>query len=275
MLDPQPAAVGRVVTIRRHPVKSMLGEEIEAGELTPRGLLGDRAYALVDAESGRVASAKDPRRWPNLFDFHAAFIGPAGDDRAPGPVRITLPDGGTLATDDGAEVDARLSEAVGRPVRLARSALDGATSVGYVPDHDWLPGRDETFEFALPPGTFFDGAPVHLLTTATLDHLRKLTPGSLFEIPRFRPNLVIEAADGAGGFVEDGWIGRTLAIGAVRLRVEGPCPRCVMTTLAQGGLPKDPGILRTAVRDHGGNVGVYARVEQGGLVRRGDAVGLI
>ena len=76
------------------------------------------------------------------------------------------------------------------------------------------------------------------------------------------------------GFAEDGWNGRTLALGDVRLRVEGPCPRCVMTTLAQGSLPRDPEVLRTVVREHGGDVGVYASVLRGGRARRGDVVTL-
>lgn len=97
----------------------------------------------------------------------------------------------------------------------------------------------------MPSGTFFDLAPVHLVTTATINRLRELAPQSRFEVRRFRPNLVVESPTGASGFVENDWIGRTLAIGdEVRLNITGPCPRCVMTTLAQGDLPKDPGILR-------------------------------
>jgi uncharacterized protein len=84
---------------------------------------------------------------------------------------------------------------------------------------------------------------------------------------------VIEA-DGTEEFIENAWIGRTLALGGVRLRVDGPCPRCIMTTLNQGDLPKDPSVLRTAVQHNEGNVGVYATVIEPGLVRRGDVVEL-
>jgi uncharacterized protein YcbX len=263
--------MGRVVAILRYPVKSMLGEELNATEVTEHGLLADRAYALIDAETGKVASAKNPRRWPNLFDFRAAYLEPPRDPRAPPTVRITFPDGESLTTDQ-ADAESRLSAAVGRRVRLARQATPGATSEGYWPDHDWLPHRDEVFDFPLPPGTFFDGATVHLVTTATLDRLQALVPASRFEVPRFRPNFVIESAHGADGFLENGWIGRTIALGEVRLRIDGPCPRCIMTTLAQGSLPKDPGVLRAAVQLNQGNVGVYATVAQGGRVRRRDAV---
>jgi len=261
--------LGRVVAIWRYPVKSMMGEELNTTAVTSHGLLGDRAYALVDAETGKVASAKNPRRWPNLFDFRAAYV--AAPDSSPATVRITLPDG-TPVTSDQSDVEARLSASVGRTVRLARSAPDGAAAEGYWPDHEWLPDRDTVFEFPLPPGTFFDGATVHLLTTATLDRLRALAPASRFEVPRFRPNLVIEPAEGAAGFVENDWIGRTLAIGGVELKIEGPCPRCVMTTLPQGSLPHDPAVLRTLVRENEGNVGVYAAIARPGLLRRGDTV---
>jgi uncharacterized protein YcbX len=124
----------------------------------------------------------------------------------------------------------------------------------------------------MPLGTFFDLAAVHLLTTATIDRLRELYPQGRFEARRFRPNIVVEPA-GEKGFVENAWIGHTLAIGSeVRLSVTGPCPRCVMTTLPQGDLPKDPGILRTAAQHNQVHVGVYASVLRGGTIRRGDTV---
>jgi len=265
---------GRLVAIWRYPVKSMMGEELVAADVGDRGLVGDRAYALVDADTGKVASAKNPRAWPGLFDFRASYPEPPGPGAAIPPAMITRPDGARVAT-DGADADRLLSEAVGRPVRVASSSPEGAQIEGYWPDHDFLPVRDEVFDHALPEGTFFDLGLVHLVTTATLDRLRALAPGARFEARRFRPNLVIEPAEGSEGFVEDAWIGRSLAIGdEVRLRVTDPTPRCVMTTLPQGDLPKDPGVLRAAVKENGGNVGVYATVVRGGRIRRGDAIGL-
>jgi hypothetical protein len=114
---------------------------------------------------------------------------------------------------------------------------------------------------------------IHLLTTATLDRLRELYPQGRFEVRRFRPNIVVQLASGEKGFAENAWIGHTLAIGtAVRLNITGPCGRCVMTTLAQGDLSRDPGILRTAAQHNQVNVGVYATVVRGGTIRRGDPV---
>jgi uncharacterized protein YcbX len=145
----------------------------------------------------------------------------------------------------------------------------------YWPDMAGLDYRDTVTDFTLPEGTFFDCAVVHLLTTATVDRLRELYPSGRFEVRRFRPNVVVETAGGVKDFVENAWIGGTIAVGAaLRLSITGPCPRCVMTTLSQGDLPKDPGILRTAAQHNKASVGLYASVLRGGTVRRGDAIRL-
>jgi len=266
--------LGSVVSLWRYPVKSMMGEELNAGEVTERGLLGDRAYALVDGSDGKAATAKNPRKWPRLFDFHATFIEPVRPAAKLPPVRITLPDGTTLTSEQG-DLDQTLSEALDREVTF-RAARGGAVNAEeYWPDIEGLDHRDTVTDFTLPEGTFFDVAMVHLLTTATLDRLRELYPQGRFEVRRFRPNIVVETANGEKDFVETAWIGRTLAIGDdVRLSITGPCPRCVMTTLPQGDLPKDPGILRTAAQHNQVNVGVYANVARGGPIRRGDPVRL-
>jgi uncharacterized protein len=125
----------------------------------------------------------------------------------------------------------------------------------------------------MPPGTFFDSAPLHLVTTATLDKLRSLYPAGRFEPRRFRPNIIVATPPEAEGFVENDWVGREISIGPeVRLRVATTTGRCVMTTLPQGDLPHDRGILRTAVQHNDAQVGVYAQVLAGGRVTRGDVV---
>ena len=280
-------ALGSVVSLWRYPVKSMMGEELNAAGITERGLLGDRAYALLDSSDGKVASAKNPRKWSQLFDFRAAFVdAPRPGAKVP-PVRITLPDG-TVVTSEQGDLNRILSRALAREVTLDatdRSQREVVESTfpnpwtpkaeEYWPDMEGLDYRDTVTDFDLPEGTFFDCAVVHLLTTATVDRLRELYPEGRFEVRRFRPNVVVETAGGVRDFVENAWIGRTLAIGdAVRLKVTGPCPRCVMTTLPQGDLAKDPGILRTAAQHNHANVGLYASVVRGGTVRRGDAIGL-
>jgi len=266
---------GSAVSLWRYPVKSMMGEELSAAEVGERGLVGDRAHALVDRETGKVASAKNPRKWPTLFDFRASYAEPPARSGSLPPVLIAFPDGRVLST-AAEDVDRPLSEELGREVTLAASAPETPVLEEYWPDIEGLALRETTTDEAMPAGTFFDLALVHILTTATIDRLRELYPQGRFEVRRFRPNIVVHPASGEAGFVENDWIGRTLAIGHdVRLSVTGPCPRCVMTTLAQGDLPKDPGILRTAAKNNEANVGVYASVIQGGAIRRGDVVRLV
>lgn len=260
------AKLGRVLGIWRYPVKSMQGEMLERVDVTTRGLTGDRAFALLDVETGKVASAKNPRRWPNLFEYRAEIV-----DTANTVVRITCP-GGERLTSAQADVEQRLSAALGRQVRLAAAAPQGAIAEGYWPDESWLSQPGQTFDFPLPPGTFFDGAAVHLLASTTLEQLHKLAPASQFDRARFRPNLVIEPSGTTDGFVENDWLGKTIAIGNVLLRIDCPCPRCIMTTLPQGELPKDTQVLHAAVKHNQSNVGVYASVLRAASVTRDDEV---
>ncbi len=287
MSDGTHTEAGAVVSLWRYPVKSMIGEELNAARLSDYGLLGDRAYALMDSSDGKVATAKNPRKWPTLFAFAANFIERSASSPQGSAVRIRLPDG-TVVTGDQSDRNQVLSKAINREVTLAaiergeedeaRSsmpALRTAKAEEYWPDIDGLDHRDAVTDFELPTGTFFDCATVHLLTTATLDRLRHLYPQGRFEVERFRPNIVVRPLEGSQTFVEDSWIGHTLAIGdEVRLNVTGPCGRCVMTTLAQRDLPMDRGILRTAVEHNRANVGVYATVVRGGTIRCGDRVRL-
>jgi uncharacterized protein YcbX len=263
-----------VVALWRYPVKSMMGEELNATEITDRGLVGDRQFAVVDVATGKVAGAKNPRKWGNFFDFRAAYVEPPKPGRNLPVVRLTLPNG-AVVTSEQQDVNQILSEALGHEVLFAQAPGNGgessATAEEYWPDMEGLDFRDTVTDWELPSGTFFDLAILHLLTTSTLDRLRELYPRGRFEVRRFRPNIVV--ATDEPGFAENDWIGRMASIGdEVRLRVTGPCPRCVMTTLPQGDLPKDPGILRTAAQENQANVGVYADVVKGGSVRRGDPV---
>lgn len=290
MSNVAPAEVGAVVSLWRYPVKSMLGEELPVARVSERGLVGDRAYGLLDSADGKIATAKNPRKWPGLFAFRAALV-ESGSSDAPA-LHITLPDG-TVVSGAQRDLDQVLSHALHRQVTLA--ATEGGPAAGapsaprvtwpakseeYWPDIDGLDHRDTVTDFDLPAGTFFDCATVHLLTTATLDRLGVLYPQGRFAVQRFRPNIVVSLSNDlvlspSKDFAEDAWIDRTIAIGdQVRLRITVPTGRCVMTTLPQGDLAEDRGILKTAVQHHRAMVGVYAAVVQGGTIRQGDRVTL-
>lgn len=274
-------AAGAVGTIYRYPVKSMLGEVLDDAGLEESGVLGDRAYALIDRDTGKVASAKLPAKWGGLLEFSARFV-TAPRPNSPVPaVRIEWPDGTHVATDAG-DPDGLLSEALGRRVTLTTTRPD-TVSVERLDPLDPAGGIRDIGGIMLR-GRFTDYAPIHLITTATLAQLSALRPDIRFDARRFRPNFVVETAAGRSGFVENGWIGRTIAIGdEVRLRISDPTPRCSVPTLAQKDIPRDPQVLRAIVEHNRLPVpllenealpcaGVYGFVMRGGTVRRGDAL---
>jgi uncharacterized protein YcbX len=263
--------IGTVASLHRYPVKSMIGEELNSTHVGLKGFQGDRAFALADVETGKIASAKNPSKWPTLFRFRAAFASPLDGDHLP-PARITFPDGSTVSTDDK-NVATQLSSSLGKPVRLLKGAPSAGTLEEYWPDIDGLARRDVVTDEAMPADTFFDLGMIHLLTTATIDSYRALYPEGRFETRRFRPNLVIQTETGVAGFPENDWDEKILAIGPeVKIKITGPCGRCVMTTLPQGDLPRDTGILKTAARHNQARVGAYAAVLHGGVIHAGDSI---
>src|SRR5204863_5527633 len=170
-----PVEAGSGVGLWRYPVKSMMGEELNASDVTDRGLVGDRQFAVVDASTRKVAGAKNPRKWGNFFDFRAAYVEPPESGSKLPAVRLTLPDG-TVVTSEQPDVAQVLSRALGREVAFAEAQHDGESSAAqaeeYWPDIEGLDYRDTVTEWELPAGRFFDLAVVHLLTTATIDPLR-------------------------------------------------------------------------------------------------------
>ena len=285
--------VGAVAGLWRFPVKSMRGERLEHVELTEHGLVGDRAFALIDAETHKVVSAKSVKLFPGLLGCRAAFVEPPRAGGELPPVRIVLPDG-TSVTSDSSDVTDVLSAYFQRDVTLARAAPDDFTIDQYHPDvEDVDPAgyRDTVVEQKLgsaffaqvglaspvPDGSFLDLFPVSVLTSSTLEQLSELQPQSRFDQRRFRMNVIVDTDE--GGFVENDWIGHELEIGEeVRISVALPDPRCVMTTLAQEDLPRDIEVLRTLTRHNRVQVGaaglfpcagVYAVVAVPGTLRVG------
>lgn len=271
-----------VSTLWRYPVKSMMGEELNGAHISTRGLLGDRFYALIDVETNKVVSAKNPKKWPNIFSFRAAYTDPL-EANTTHAVWITLPDGSVLHSDQ-ADVNDKLSSFLGREVRLETKAPDAAKLEQYWPEYEGDVNEisNEGVAGDAPQGSFFDYAALHLLTSSSMEAMQKLYPAGRFEVRRFRPNITIDT-HGLDGFVENDWVGKTIRLGdTLRVHISYPCPRCVMPTLAQGDLPADGGILKHAIAKNTPfvsfagkelpSVGVYAKVVQPGWVKRGDSI---
>ena len=274
--------VGVVKELFRYPVKSMLGECLTEVEVGPKGVIGDRAWALRE-RNGRVVTAK---KWANMLGFRAAYeVAPEGGEAA--VVKITLPDGSSILADDSGASDA-ISSYLGRPVKLerphpdehSRAEIDPSTVFGDVGVANITPGFTEATlpdSFGLPHGTFFDSAMIHVLATGTLEHVRSLIgPDAQLDPRRFRPNIVVETDPRLMGFVEDEWVHGTLEVGSV-VKIVGmePALRCVMTTHQQSELPRDLRILRTAAQHHNARLGIFASIGAPGKVRVGDPVCLM
>jgi uncharacterized protein YcbX len=280
--------VGTVSRLCRYPVKSMLGEDLDAGDVTFRGLDHDRRLAVVSRRTGKVASAKYPRLWRALLTLSASAGQPAGV--ATDGVRITLPDGGIVRSTDP-DVDQVLSALLREPVTLTSTPPPGASLDRAVPEAVLADGVTaevpaEIIEIGAgaPPGTFVDFAPLHLLTTGTLDRIAGLSPRGVADPERYRPNIVIRTT--APGFAENDWLDRYVAVGDdLILRVIARTPRCAVPTLAHGPLPRDADALRVLARhnrlapvsgmDPEPCAGVYAEVLNPGRIRIGDSVFLV
>jgi uncharacterized protein YcbX len=227
-----------VLELWRYPVKSLLGERLEAIEVEARGLQRDRSFAVIDRH-GKIGSGKTTRRFrlfPGLFDLRARIEG----ERA----LVTLPDGREMCVGDP-RLDRFISERYGHDLRFVEESR--------VAHHD--------------------AAPLHLLTTASLNWLQARLSGSQVDRRRFRPNIVL---DGAGSdLVEDGWVGHRFTIGGVVVRVDERTERCVMTTNSQDELPQDPAVLAAVTKLNDVCLGVYATVEQPGTIRVGDTLTMV
>ena len=269
--------VGRVLELWRYPVKSMLGEQTKELNVTGQGATGDRAWALRELASGRIASAK---KFPRLLEFRASYdVEPSVDSR--GKAKIETPQGQVVWTDDP-DTSAVISNILGCPMRLEsqpgsheKTGIDRATVFGDVPVEkfkpEWTPETIPDY-FQLMGGSFFEIGPVFLATSGSVQHLRDLQGGGAhIDRRRFRPNIYIDSGPDSSGFAEDAWLGGTLAIGGqVRFSDFQPTIWCVTSTLAQEDLPRDPGILRAIAEHHRGCFGVYAAVSSPGLVRIDD-----
>lgn len=277
--------IGTVREIWRFPVKSMCGERVDATTIGERGLHGDRLWAVRDLDKDALTNAKSI---PALLMLSARFVTEPPLDVGPGSipdVEITFPDG-TKARSSDPDIAERLSAFVGRRVALCslRPASDRAhyraakstgadmraqfavEDDGPLPDFSMMPLGTliELGRYATPPGTYFDAFPLHVVTTASL---------GTFDRRRFRANLVVDTGD-AQGYLENGWAGATLEVGACTALIECPAPRCSMPTRQQPDVPADKTVLKTIARDADRCLGAYASIARGGAVRTGDPVTL-
>ena len=306
--------IGTVKEIWRHPVKSMAGEKLETCLVGARGIPGDRWWALRDEKAGQITNGKRIpllmqcaaryRDQPSdgvipqvTISFPDKTSIESNDVNVNARLSEVLGKSVTLWPLQPAENTShyRRSESSARLVGTLmkipgfRALLPKLTKLPQLdaplrdvfsrepheplPDISTLPA--EILEFTSPRGTYFDAFPIHLLTTASLEAMQRVNPGAVWDVRRFRPNFLIQSAMGLDGSLESGWSGRTVRFGSVEIKCEIPTVRCGMPTHAQAGLPKDPSVLRTIVKEAGQNLGVYASVIATGEVSIGDPVELL
>jgi uncharacterized protein len=286
--------VGSVAEVWRYPVKSMGGERLSRSAIATRGLHADRMWAVRDVELNTFTTA---RRWPVLLQCSARFVeDPAGRSAGPGDVLeviVTFPDGSEVSSSDPA-INDRLSELIGKPARLEslpalsekqRYRAPQATKADVrrqfaiadgepLPDFSMFPVRKlaELARYATPVGALYDAYPILLVTRASLRAMAERSPGSQFDVRRFRPNVLIER-EGVE-LAEFGWCGGRVRAPNVTFDAEIPALRCSIPTRQQGDLPADPDVLRTinAHADH--CLGVYANVATAGTLAEGDPLEL-
>lgn len=228
--------VGHVVGLWRYPVKSMAGEALAGVDVSWHGLAGDRRWAFV--RDGMTQSGfpwLTIRERADMGNYRPSFADPTRPDKSPTLVR----------TPAGVELD------VTDPVLAAELWPGGARPIKQDRGN-------------------FDTLPLSLITTQTVAWLGERV-GAPLDVQRFRPNLLVEAA-GDAPFQEDEWLGRVLAVGRMRMRVDKRDGRCVVITVDPLTHERNPAVLRTVARDRQGCLGVYGSTVAPGHVALNDAV---
>jgi uncharacterized protein YcbX len=230
--------IGRVAELWRYPVKAMAGEYLDAVDVSWHGLAGDRRWAFVRAGLERSGFPwLTIRERSDLWRFRPSFVDPTAPDRS--ATVVSTPDGERFDVTDPA-----LATQLGHGVRVIKQDRG-----------------------------VFDASPLSLITTQTVESLAA-TVGRDLEIARFRPNVVIEAMADTP-FAEDDWIGATLRVGGVRMRVDRRDGRCVVVNVDPQTAERDPKVLKTIVAERAGCAGVYATTVEPGRVAIGDPVTLL
>lgn len=306
--------IGTVQQIWRYPVKSMAGEKLADCTVGPLGLPGDRGWAIRDEEKSEVKTgtripllmqcASQYREQPTDENVpHVQIVFPDGSTvQSDDPdINVRLSSVLGKAVRLWPRMPASNKEHYRRPGTAARVIAPLTDVPGFralLPTITKLPNLDaqlraafsrtpdepipdiskfpkQLFEYTSPPGTYFDVAPIHVLTSASLRAMAQANPAADWDVRRFRPNFFVKTVDGIEGLIEREWLGKTLRIGTLEVKCEMPAVRCGMTTNAQAELPKDNSVLRTIVKEGEQNLGVYANVAREGRVAEGDQVELI
>ena len=262
----------------------MMGEALSEADIGEAGIAGDRGWAVRDEKRGGIRGGK---KIPQLMTLSA-------QSGAAAPL-ITAPDGDS-ASSSSEGINEWLSGKLNHPVTLwpllPADQLDhyrrGAPDTedfeqelravfGRLPDEPLpdLAGFEELLEFESPPGTYFDAFPISIMSQQSLNTMNQLEGESQFDVRRFRPNLLVDIPDTDHPFPEQAWIGKTLSIGSVTLKIDMTCPRCAMTTHGFDDLPQDAQIMRKLVANSEGNLGIYASAVQAGSVTAGDSVSVM
>lgn len=276
------SVIGSVAAIYRYPVKSMSGEKLEEAEIGPGGLIGDRQWALRDTETGKLVSAKRPRRWGAILECRAWYD---EDGRA----HVELPSGSQFQMEDPAAAKA-FSDLFEREVTVERfrEPRQGSYESDWPTIEGMLLSGEEGVEFPTNVAGdhtegFVDVFPIHVTTTSGMAALREADTSLVVDDRRFRPTIVIQTGD-RRGFIENEWSGRDISVGEAVLSVARPTFRCMMAAAAQGDLPHQNEVLKTLARingDHvelkladasgrGAHFGVWANVSEPGPIHVGD-----
>jgi uncharacterized protein len=232
--------IGKVSRLRRYPVKSMRGEDLESATVEAYGLLGDRAYSYV------LDHAPNPR-FPWMTARQAAQmllykpkITPSGE------IEVETHEGSHYSISDTA-LEKSLEEKYGYPISLKHQQTG-----------------------------CHDAKPISLLGLSTIRKLEKETQITELAPERFRANIYADWNSGIP-FLEDGLVGKEIAVGGdgVVLRIVKKDSRCVIPTLDPATSISNPEVLETIQIKHGGCFGVYAEVVSGGMIRLADSITVV
>ena len=284
--------VGTVKELWRYPVKSMAGELVSTATIEKLGLLGDRNWAIRDEEKQETSNV---RKLPKLLQcqavYHAEPCGGQVGDQIPS-VHISLKNGVTFNSTDS-DANQLLSEYLQKRVSIrARQPLsnwrfyrlksiDGEAAMKkQFNTRQALPNMAsiswfkmlELSIFSTPLGRFYDVYPLHIVSSNSIQMLKKLEPEGDFKALRFRPNIFIESTSQHANFDEFDWIGGTLYIGEVVVRCSSKTVRCSMPAQPQVYCKKDSKVLRTLEKYSERHLGLNATVIKTGNIKVGDSV---